>query len=203
MPLTFLPQPLTCQAEPTGFPATEVLWDPPPGAAGSPVADKHGGWAWFDGETPNFLIYEALGFINCPILWGLICSLGKSLTLRLSMPRPHPSREITSFRGLYLGEKLTLKVPRRILALIIIVVTLFWWLLWTWSWTGALYVSWVSKQLCVVSTITPLYRWRNWGLAKLCNLSCVTPLEGGGARSVPRANDSRAHYCGPVKDSWS
>lgn len=75
------------------FPAAEVLWAPPE-AAGSPISEKHGGWAWFDGETLNFLVYEALIFINCPILLDLIHGLEKYLSLKLPMPRsPSKQRE--------------------------------------------------------------------------------------------------------------
>ena len=93
------------------FPAAEVLWALPE-AAGSPISDKHGGWAWFDGETLNFLVYEALIFINCPILLDLIHGLGKYLSLKLPMPRS-PFQAERSSRVTSLGEKLTLKVTRK------------------------------------------------------------------------------------------
>ena len=83
-------------------PEAEVLWAPSE-AAGSPISNKRGGWAWFDGETLNFLVHEALLFINSPISLGLIHGLGKYLSLKLSMPRlPYKHRNA---QGSHLWEK--------------------------------------------------------------------------------------------------
>lgn len=84
------------------FSAAGVLWAPPE-VAGFRKANKYGGRACFHGETLNFLIYEAVVFINCPILLGLIHGLGKSLSLWFSIQAERCSGVIS------LGRKLTLQ----------------------------------------------------------------------------------------------
>lgn len=186
-------QPLARQAGPPASLTAEVPWAPPE-AAWSPTANKRGGWACFDGETLNFLIYESLIFINCSTLLGLTHDLGKSLSLWFSMPRlPRKQR----WSGATCLEKsLLTKWLEEVMAFITIVITLCWCL--PWPDPGlVLYMSsnpqsnpmgWVS--------LPPFCRWINQGLANVCNLSSVTQVDSAGARPILRSPDSRTRYWG-------